>query len=149
MSESVRSAIGRKVVSRDSAQGLGAVTHLLVDDRQQRIASVVIGKGKKAKFVDWAQLSGFGPDAVMVADDSALRAAANDRERDAADGRLELVGKRVLSELGNELGSIDDVLFDPDSGGLEEFTVGDRRIRADSLLGSGSYAAVVDKNEET
>jgi sporulation protein YlmC with PRC-barrel domain len=148
MSESIRGSIGRKIVSRASAQELGAVNHLLVDDQQRQIASVVIGKGKKARFVDWAQLSGFGPDAVMVNDENSLREAADDRERDAAEGKLELVGKRALSELGNELGSVDDVTFDADSGALEDLLVGDRRIPAGSLLGSGSYAAVLDKSQD-
>ena len=116
MSESFRDSLGRKVVSRASAQELGAVNHLLVDDQQRQVSVVVIGKGKKAQFVDWTSLSGFGPDAVMVEDESSLRVAADERERAAADGKLELVGKRSLTELGNELGPIDDVTFDAASG---------------------------------
>jgi uncharacterized protein YrrD len=96
---------GRKVLSPSSAQELGAVSHLLVDAQQRRIADVVIGRGKKAQLVDWAQLSGFGSDAVMVADKGALRPPADDRERAAAEGKLELVGKRALSERGSELGA--------------------------------------------
>jgi uncharacterized protein YrrD len=148
MSESFRSSIGRKVVSRASAKELGAVNHLLVDEQQRRIAAVVIGRGKKAQFVDWTQLSGFGPDAVMVADEDSLRVPADDRERVAAEGKLDLVGKRAISEEGNELGRIDDVTFDADTGELEDLVIGDRRVAAGSLLGSGSYAAVLDKTQE-
>jgi uncharacterized protein YrrD len=148
MSESFRDSVGRKVVSRASAQELGAVNHLLVDGQQRQVASIVIGRGKKAQFVDWAQLSGFGPDAVMVADETSLRDPADDRERAAAEGKLELVGKRTLSERGNELGPIDDVTFDADSGALEDFAIGNRRLPAGSLLGSGSYAAVVEKSQD-
>jgi uncharacterized protein YrrD len=148
MSESFRSSVGRKVVSRASAEELGAVAHLLVDNQQRRVASVVIGRGKKAQLIDWAQLSGFGPDAVMVTDETSLRAPEDDRERAAADGKLELVGKRALSELGNELGPVDDVTFDADSGTLEDLVIGDRRVPAKSLLGSGSYAAVLEKSQD-
>ena len=148
MSESFRDSVGRKVVSRASAQELGAVNHLLVDDQQRQVASVVIGRGKKAQLIDWAQLSGFGPDAVMVADETMLRVPADDREWAAAEGKLELVGKRTLSELGNELGPIDDVTFDADSGALEDLLIGDRRLPAGSLLGSGSYAAVLNKSQD-
>ena len=129
MSESFRDSLGRKVVSRASAQELGAVNHLLVDDQQRQVSVVVIGKGKKAQFVDWTSLSGFGPDAVMVEDESSLRVAADERERAAADGKLELVGKRSLTELGNELGPIDDVTFDAASGALEDLVIGARRVR--------------------
>jgi uncharacterized protein YrrD len=121
---------------------------LLVDAQQRRIAAVVMGRGKKAQLVDWAQLSGFGPDAVMVLDEGALRPPADDAERAAADGKLELVGKRALSERGTELGNLDDVTFDSDTGALEELLIGDRRVPAGALLGSGSYAAVLDATEE-
>jgi len=148
MSESFRNSIGRKIVSRTSARELGAVSHLLVDDQQRQVASIVIGRGKKAQFIDWAQVTGFGPDAVMVTDDSSLRSPADDRERAASEGKLELVGKRTLSELGNELGQVDDVTFDADSGALEHLVIGDRRLPAGSLLGSGSYAAVLERDQE-
>ncbi|HVA08495.1 MAG TPA: PRC-barrel domain-containing protein [Acidimicrobiales bacterium] len=148
MTVSFRDSSGRKVVSTASANEVGSVAHLLVDAQQRRVASVVIGRGKKAQLVDWSQLSGFGPDAIMIVDEDALRPPADDRERAATEGRLELLGKRALSERGNELGQIDDVTFDPDTGALEDLIIGDRRVPAGSLLGSGSYAAVLDKNQE-
>jgi sporulation protein YlmC with PRC-barrel domain len=135
-------------VSRASAKELGAVNHLLIDAQQREVAAIVIGRGKKARLVDWAQLSGFGPDAVMVIDEGALRPPVDGRERDGADGKLELVGKKALSERGNELGNIDDVTFDAQSGALEDLVIGERSVPAGALLGSGSYAAVLDKNQE-
>jgi sporulation protein YlmC with PRC-barrel domain len=148
MSDSFRQSDGRKVVSRSSAKKLGAVKHLLVDPAQRRIAGVIIGRGKKAHVIDWAQLSGFGPDAVMVVDDDALRLPTDDRERAAADGDLDVLGKRALSESGNELGTIDDVTFDPETGALEDLIIGERRIPAGSLLGAGSYAVVFEKSQD-
>ena len=135
VSESFKRSAGRKVLSRSSAKEVGAVSHLLVDAQQRRIAAVVIGRGKKAQLVDWAQLSGFGPDAVMVVDEGALRPPADDRERAAAEGKLDLVGKRALSERGNELGELDDVTFDADTGALEELLIGDRRVHGRILAG--------------
>jgi sporulation protein YlmC with PRC-barrel domain len=84
----------------------------------------------------------------MVVNEGALRPPADDRERAAAEGKLELVGKRALSERGNELGEVDDVTFDAESGVLEELVIGARRVPAGSLLGIGSYAAVLDQREE-
>ena len=100
-------------------------------------------------MVDWPQLSGFGPDAVMVGEDDALRPPADQRERAAVDGKLELVGKRALTERGNELGIIDDVTFDADTGALEQLLIGDHQVPASALLGTGSYAAVVDESQES
>ncbi len=148
MSESFRSATGRKVVSRASAGELGLVSHFIVDVGQRRIAAIVVGRGRKARLVDWAQLSGFGPDAVMVGEEGALRTAVDDRERAAADGKLDMLGKRALTELGNEFGSIADVTFDPATGVVEMLQIGDRLIPADAMLGSGTYAVIVDRSQE-
>ncbi len=148
MSDSFRRTTGRKVISRASARDLGTVNHLLVDADQRRIAAVVVGRGRKAQLVDWEQLSGFGPDAVMVRDEGALRSPLDDRERAATDGKLELVGKRALTERGNQLGVVDDVTFDPGSGAVETLWIGDREVPAGSLLGSGPYAVVLDAGQE-
>ncbi|MCA1692623.1 MAG: PRC-barrel domain-containing protein, partial [Actinobacteria bacterium] len=53
-----------------------------------------------------------------------------------------------LTESGNELGTVADVTFDPKTGVLQTLRVGDREIPAGSLLGSGSYATVLDRSEE-
>lgn len=148
MSDSFRQARGRKVVGRTSAQALGTVGHLLIDAERRHVAAVVVGQGRKARLVDWAALSGFGPDAVMVADEGALRPPADDRERAAADGKLEIVGMRTLTEYGNAVGTVDDVTFDPQSGALESLRVGERDVPAAALLAVGSYAAVLDATQE-
>ncbi len=149
MSDSFRQASGRKLISRASAQELGTVAHLLVDGERRQIAAVVTGRGKKARLVDWAAISGFGPDAVMVGDEADLRPPADDRERLAADGKLELLGKRALTESGHEIGTVDDVTFDTGTGALESLRVGDREVSAGAMLGSGSYAVVLADPEDS
>ena len=144
MSASFRQATGRKVISRASARDLGAVSHLLVDAGRRRIEAVVVGRGKRARLVEWAQLSSFGPDAVMVVDEASLRPPADDRERAGVDGTLEMVGKRALTERGNDLGTIHDVTFDAGTGALDMLQIGDRELPAGALLGSGPYAVVLD-----
>jgi len=146
VTESLRSATGRKVISRADASDLGVVGHLLVDAAGRRIAAIVIGRGKKARLIDWPQVSGFGPDAVMVSDGGAVRTPVDDRERAAA--AVEMVGRRVLTEHGTELGTLDDVTFDPATGAVEMLHVGDRQIPAGSLLGGGPYAVVVDADQQ-
>jgi sporulation protein YlmC with PRC-barrel domain len=148
MSERFAAASGRKVISRDSAEELGHLAHLLVDVERAQVVSLVLGKGRKARMVDWENVGGFGPDAVIVTDESALRAARDERERAAVDGKLDLVGKRALSDRGNELGTISDVVFDPQTGALETLVVGDREEPAASLLGAGSFAAIVRTRTE-
>ena len=143
MSDRFAAASGRKVVSRKSAEGLGTLAHIVVDVKRRQVASLVVGKGRKALLVDWEHVSGFGPDAVMVVDESALHPPRDDRENAAADGKLELVGKRALTDTGNDLGTVSDVVFDPVTGSIESLVLGDREEPAASLLGAGSFAAIV------
>jgi sporulation protein YlmC with PRC-barrel domain len=143
MSERFEAAIGRRVVSRTSAEELGNLGHLVVDVEQRQVTSLVVGKGRKARLVDWEQVSGFGPDAVMVADDDSLHEPRDEHERAAADGKLDLIGKGVLSDMGNGLGEVSDVAFDPASGVVETLVIGEHEYPAASVLGAGSFAVVV------
>ncbi len=149
MSERFATAPGRKVVSRASAEELGKVAHLVIDVKRRKVASLVVGKGRKAALIAWEQVSRFGPDAVMVADESALQLPRDDRERVAASGKLDLVGKRALSDMGNDLGTIADVAFDPETGAIESIELGDREEPAASLLGAGSFAVILREPAET
>ena len=79
MSERFTAVPGRKIVSRSSAEELGNLAHIVVDVKRRQVASLVIGKGRKALVIDWDQVSGFGPDAIMVADEGALRPPSGDR----------------------------------------------------------------------
>jgi len=148
MSESFRQAVGRKVVSRTSAHELGLLAHLLVTVDCRQVSAVILGRGKKAQFVDWSQVTGFGADAVMVSSEAALRPAADERERAAAGGKLELLAKRTVSEFGNELGTIRDVVFDPQSGTVDNLQVEERSVPADAVLGAGSYAVVLAASQD-
>jgi sporulation protein YlmC with PRC-barrel domain len=143
MSERFAAAVGRRVVSRASAEELGSLTHIVVDVGKRKLSSLVMGKGRKAMLVDWDQVSGFGPDAVMIADESALHEPRDDHESAAADGKLDLVGRLVLSDMGEELGESSDVVFDPETGTIETLLIGEREVPAESILGAGSYAVVV------
>jgi uncharacterized protein YrrD len=143
MSDRFTAASGRSVVSRTSAEQLGELAHVVVDANLRRVALLVVGKRRKALLVAWDQVSGFGPDAIMITDENALYAPRDERERDAAEGNLELVGRRALSDMGNDLGNVTDVVFDPASGLLETIVLGDHEEPAASLLGAGSFAAII------
>jgi sporulation protein YlmC with PRC-barrel domain len=136
-------ASGRKVVSRASAEELGKLAHIVVDVKSRQVELLVVGKGRKALLIAWKDVSGFGPDAVMVLDDSALFAPRDNRERAAADGKLDLLGQRALSDMGNDLGPVGDIVFDPATGAIETLVLDDREEPATSLLGAGSFAAIV------
>jgi uncharacterized protein YrrD len=152
MSDGFLAARGRPVVSRTTAEDLGSVAHFVIDATQSRIASLVVGKGRAALLVDFENVTGFGPDAVMVTDESALYAPSDAHDEAAAAGRLALLGKRALTDMGNEIGTIGDVLFDPVTGELETFVLENEASAANEanveypatlLLDVGHYAAII------
>ena len=139
----LRAALGRRVVARDTAETVGDVQGAVVDVPTLRLAALQVGKGRKARVVDWSSLSGVGPDAVVVQSESALRHPAGAREEGFVKGGLPLLGARVLTDRGDMVGSLDDLEFDESSGALLTLVAGEHRFSATGLHAVGSYAVVV------
>src|SRR3569623_1507465 len=140
MSDTFRSAIGRAVGGRDDAEAGGDVSRFVVDASSRKVVGLVAGSGRKATAYGWGQVTGFGPDAVLVhgpqADDEQIR--------DAGSGRNDPLDKRLLTVEGEEVGTVADGEFDPDSAEvLRLLREGADPIEADRLRGVGSYAVVV------
>ncbi|MEX2620229.1 MAG: PRC-barrel domain-containing protein [Egibacteraceae bacterium] len=137
-------ALGTTVLSRDDAEELGRVRHLVVDVGSRRISAVHIdGRRKKALLVDWDALSGFGPDAVVVGPGDALRGPADDTELAMVAGDLDWIGRRVLTDQGNDVGSVTDIEFDPASGALTAVVTEQGAHDAERLRALGPYCVVV------
>jgi sporulation protein YlmC with PRC-barrel domain len=143
VSDRFQAAIGRKVVSRASAEELGRLSHLVVDVGRRHVAGLVVGKGRRARLADWEHLSGFGPDAIVIDDEASLRPAEEPWEKAAARGDRGLLGMLALSEHGNEAGRVDDVVFEPETGEISGIVVGAREHPGATLLGAGSYAVIL------
>ncbi|OUC94979.1 PRC-barrel domain-containing protein [Streptomyces swartbergensis] len=102
----------------------GVVTHVRVRGRHSRKESVLA----------WGALHAIGPDAVLV------RSAAAPSE---VPPHHELPGLRILTETGYELGTVQDVVFEPETGRIEAVRTAHGDLPADRLLGLGDYALVV------
>jgi uncharacterized protein YrrD len=137
-------ADGRPVLSRASAERLGELRHVVVDVPGRRITSLhVAGRRKKAMMVAWADITGFGPDGIVVAGDGALRPPGDERERAVAGGDLDLDGRLVLDDRGDSQGALTDVLFEEDSGEIRAFVCGERQIPAERLRQIGPFCVIV------
>lgn len=132
------------VYTRSSADEVGRVTRYVIDAGAQRIVAVhVAGRRRKARLVDWANVVGFGPDAVVIDDDDHLRPAATPYEEQVATGNLDLRGRRVLTDAGFDIGPLTDIEFDESSGAIERLECVQARVRGGGLLAIGPYAVVV------
>ena len=139
---------GKPVIAHDSAEQIGSVQSVVVVPEEARVIALFIG-GKKSggEFVSWDDISALGDDAVMVTTSTA-RLADGELEQRVAGGIALDPGERVLDEVGDELGTVDDFELDAETGVLQSVRVDDVELAADRLLGIGSFA-VVFRSEAT
>jgi uncharacterized protein YrrD len=134
----------RDVVNTATATRVARVNGFIVLPGPARVALLRLGKVRGAgTLLAWDDVQGFGPDAVTVATDAVIRPARDELEQRAEDGDLEILGKRVLTEQGTELGAITDVDFDPETGAVTTLITKTETLAGERLIGLGGYAVVV------
>jgi uncharacterized protein YrrD len=135
---------GERVMSRDSAEQLGTLRHVVIDASARRIVALhVAGRKKKSQLVDWSAITGFGPDAIVVESEDALRPPAEGRELEAASGHLNLDGRLTLSEGGDSLGTLTDIEFDETSGAVERIVTETGSFHGSQLGAIGPYCLIL------
>ncbi len=134
---------GTKVMSRTSAQKIGKVERVLFDVPPRRVVAVQIGRDE---VVDWEAVTGMGSDAVVVEGEEQVRAAGDAREERALAGDFDCKGKRVLSDHGNEMGTVGELELDEASGALVAIETSEGRVEANRLHAIGSYCVVVTQD---
>jgi uncharacterized protein YrrD len=134
----------RNVVNTTTATRVARVDGFVVLPGPARVALLRLGKVSGAgTLLAWDDVQGFGPDAVTVATDTVIRPARDAVEQRAEDNDLEIMGKRVLTEQGMELGPVTDVDFDPETGAVISLITKTETIDGQRLIGLGAYAVVV------
>jgi uncharacterized protein YrrD len=134
----------RAVVSTATATRVARVDGFVVLPGPARVALLRLGRvSGHGTLLAWEDVQGFGPDAVTVATDAVIRPPRDDREQRAENNDLEILGKRLLSEQGTELGTVTDVDFDPESGAVTSLITKTDTVAGQRLIGLGGYAAVV------
>lgn len=136
-------AKGRKVVSSSTATTVGKVTGFVVDPATRAVVGIQLKKAEHGDMLRWSDITAFGTDAVTVTSPDLIGDGGESVK--ALSGKAHRVlGKRLLTSTGDELGKVADVDFDPASGTLTALHVDDQSvIDAARLLGVGSYAVVV------
>jgi uncharacterized protein YrrD len=135
-------ALGRKVVSLATAETVGLVEEFVVDPRTHRVVALGLSKASSGSSLRWGDIESFGPDAVTVSAEDKVTPA--DAEIDRLGGKdHQVLGKRVLAAVGDELGAVDDVEFDPETGEVLGILLAGETVEGSRLVGIGSYAVVV------
>ncbi len=139
-------ADGHKVVSTSTAGTVGKVHGFVVDPTRRMVVALELKKTESGDTLAWEDVTAFGADAVTVPDAERIGEAS---EAVAAltgkDHRL--IGKRALSDAGDELGKVKDVAFDPETGEITGVVVDKEELVGGRLVGVGSYAVVIKASE--
>ncbi|WP_164555774.1 PRC-barrel domain containing protein [Streptomyces sp. WAC 01438] len=120
----------------EDADRVGEVRTLLVDGAPWRVTQVRIGRGRlrRGAVVAWNALRAAGPDMLIV------RPAGGPEEMPP---QRELLGSRVLTECGEERGTVLDAAFDPVTARIEAVLTTRGELPPDPLLGLGDHALVI------
>ena len=133
------------VLSTTSATTVGKIGRPVIDAAQRRIVAFGVRKSKgPGDVLPWESITGIGPDAVTVAAEDLIVDPPKDLEqRLTADVDLDLIGHRVLTDHGRDLGKLRDVEFDGADGRVVTLMLKDAFVDGDRLLGIGPYAVMV------
>lgn len=135
-------AKGRKVVSTSTADTVGKVHDFVVDPASRSVVAVVCKKTEDGDTLLWSDVTAFGDDAVTVANAGVL-GTGDERVAGLAGKDHHVLGKRVLTTRGADIGKVKDVEFDHESGAVENLLLDGESVGGARLVGIGSYAVVV------
>ncbi|MCX4572372.1 PRC-barrel domain-containing protein [Streptomyces sp. NBC_01571] len=131
---------GLPVVTLGEATEIGVVKSLTIDAEAGLVSRLRIARarGRKETSLAWDVLHAVGPDAVLVRSETVL-----DTLPSTAPPHREALGARVLTESGDERGTVRDIAFDPATGRIEGIRTTSGEFPGELLIGLGDYALVV------
>ncbi len=132
------------MIATDTAESIGEVKGFVLDGGGRRIESIHIdGHGKRSTLLGWSSVAAFGADAVMASSATDPATIENDHQKSAVKGTVTMIGTKVLTVRGRQIGMVEDVEFDTESGEVVRVVTAHEAIEADRLRALGSYSLVV------
>ncbi|MCR3923145.1 MAG: PRC-barrel domain-containing protein [Firmicutes bacterium] len=112
-----REMTGFPVIHTVDGHEIGKVKEWLLDEHGETVVALVVeGSGwlPQRRIFPYADINNVGSDAVLVT--SLGLTALGDPPELEEDATFRVLGKRMLSREGDELGIVEDILFDEDTG---------------------------------
>ncbi|MFH8448015.1 PRC-barrel domain containing protein [Streptomyces fungicidicus] len=127
---------GLPVLTPGDADRVGVVRALTVDASSAEVTHVRIRRGRlrKEAVVAWDALGAVGPDMLIARPSGGPAEVPPHRD---------LVGSRVLTECGEERGTVLDAAFDPVTARIEAILTTRGELPPGRLLGLGDHALVI------
>jgi len=144
--------IGMPVMSRTTGNKLGDVYDLYVDPAQGILMGITV-KAPNGKLggIDYANIYSFGKDAVMANDESHITLLNDEWVEQHPHAKKHLIGTKVLTEGGNDLGEIGNIYVRLTSPPMVIYEM--RGSMWDSLMGRNMFiyaanAGAISSNAE-
>ena len=105
---------GRPVVTLDTAEDIAEVKDVVFSHNNGYLVGFTLNKrgwlaGPLKEVLPWSRVHGLGPDAVMIAARDVLTRPGQEDFAEA--GAENVVGSRVITDSGNELGEVTDLVL--------------------------------------
>ncbi|MCL5735905.1 MAG: PRC-barrel domain-containing protein [Actinobacteria bacterium] len=116
--------VGRPVVLREGGRDAGRIRDLVVDAPGKRVLGFVIAEGlfRTTRVAPWAGLLVIGPDSVILAGlSSVVRPVDVPAIKEVLDGGNRIRGLRLQTTAGKDLGRIEDLLVNDQTGEVEGY----------------------------
>ena len=147
-----KDANGLLVITKDSGKKVGKVEDLVLDRQGSRILGILVDEAgwfKEARVVPWPSLRVIGLDAVIIDDEASAKKASEVPEMsEVLEKGNVLIGVRLETTEGRELGKIEDFYFDPKTGVVKGFELSGGKGRsflpAPASFQAGEDIAFVD-----
>jgi uncharacterized protein YrrD len=154
--------IGLKVVTLHEGKLLGKVEDIVYDPYINKVRAVVLDSGgffREAKVVMLEDVHSIGHDAVVIISERVVRKTSEVTERVAsiANNNKNLTRTRIITDSGNELGRVSDLIFDTKTGhvgelevtqGIRDLQSGKKTVKVDQILAIGEDVTLVNSDSE-
>lgn len=126
--------IGKKILTEESGEQIDTVKDIIYDPTQHKVRALLVKEGgwfSDAKIIPMDEVNSIGKDAVMVSNKDVIRDASeiSDRISHIAKDDTYLTKTKIVTQEGNELGEVSDIVFDAATGKVSEFEVSQGAIR--------------------
>jgi sporulation protein YlmC with PRC-barrel domain len=136
---------GRPVLDISSATTVGQLQLAVVDPARGGVVAFRVRSSQgPGDLLPWESITSIGPDAVTVESVDLLRGPVGRAEQRAAEHGHDPIGALVITDRGEEVGTVTEVLIDETSGAIERLVTDRVDQPAPTIIGMGDYALVVE-----
>src|SRR5688572_26811409 len=133
----INTLVGMTVLSRATGNKLGNVRDLSIDPASGALLGLTIATDGGLAALSYDDIYSFGRDAIMAERDDSVKLFDEERPAEHANAKEHLIGTKVITESGQLLGQIADILVTLQPPPFVVYEI--RESLIDRLLGRGSY----------